>query len=72
MIVGHRGAAGPADPAGAAHPTLGAYKWAFAVQYLLWGLGAAQVWRYRRTTRRIMLPEHLAAIRRGEAIPAVS
>ncbi len=59
-------------PAGAAHPTLGAYKWAFAVQYLLWGLGAAQVWRYRRTTRRIMPPEHLAAMRRGEALPAMS
>jgi predicted MFS family arabinose efflux permease len=57
---------------GAAHPTLGAYKWAFAVQYLLWGLGAAQVWRYRRTTRRIMPPEHLAAMRRGEALPASS
>ncbi|GAB3840109.1 hypothetical protein GCM10027610_047110 [Dactylosporangium cerinum] len=54
---------------GAAHPTLGAYKWAFAIQYLLWGLGAAQVWRYRRTTRRIMRPEHLAAMRRGEALP---
>jgi MFS family permease len=56
-------------PAGAQHPTLGAYKWAFAVQYVLWALGAAQVWRYRRSTRRIMPPEHLAAIRRGEALP---
>ncbi|WP_327001322.1 MFS transporter [Dactylosporangium sp. NBC_01737] len=57
-------------PAGAAHPSLGAYKWAFAVQYVLWGIGAAQVWRYRRTTRRSMAPEHLAAMRRGEALPA--
>lgn len=57
-------------PAGAAHPALGAFKWAFAVQYVLWALGAAQVWRYRRTTRRIMPPEHLAAMRRGEALPA--
>ncbi len=58
-------------PAGAAHPSLGAFKWAFAVQYLLWGLGAVQVWRYRRTTRRSMAPEHLAAMRRGEALPAL-
>ncbi|MET7425670.1 MFS transporter [Dactylosporangium sp. NPDC005555] len=57
-------------PAGAAHPSLGAFKWAFAVQYVLWAFGAAQVWRYRRTTRRIMPPEHLAAMRRGESLPA--
>ncbi|MET7398120.1 MFS transporter [Dactylosporangium sp. NPDC005572] len=37
---------------GEAHPSLGAFKWAFAVQYLLWGFGAVQVFKYRRTTRR--------------------
>ncbi|MEU0554234.1 MFS transporter [Dactylosporangium sp. NPDC006015] len=58
-------------PAGAAHPSLPAFKWAFAVQYVLWALGAAQVWRYRRTTRRAIPPEHLAAMRRGDALPAV-
>jgi MFS family permease len=47
-------------PAGAAHPSLGAFRWAFAVQYLLWGLGAVQVYRYRRTTRRQVAAEALA------------
>ncbi|GGM25259.1 nitrate/nitrite transporter [Dactylosporangium sucinum] len=39
---------------GADHPSLGTFKWAFAMQYLVWGFGAAQVFRYRRTTRRRM------------------
>ncbi|WP_433204683.1 MFS transporter [Dactylosporangium sp. CS-047395] len=47
-------------PAGAAHPSLGAFRWAFAVQYLLWALGAVQVYRYRRTTRRRLVAEDLA------------
>jgi MFS family permease len=49
---------------GAAHPSLAAFRWAFAVQYVLWALGAAQVYRYRRTTRR-----HVAA---GELRPALA
>jgi len=39
-------------PAGAAHPPLSAFRVAFAVQYLLWGIGLVQVLRYRRKTRR--------------------
>lgn len=31
--------------------TLGAFHWAFAVQYPLWGLGAWQIWRSRRRVR---------------------
>ncbi|MGI5242803.1 MFS transporter [Dactylosporangium sp. CA-139066] len=44
---------------GADHPSLGAFRWAFAVQYILWGVGAAQVYRYRRTTRRRVAAEEL-------------
>ncbi|GAA2608735.1 MFS transporter [Dactylosporangium fulvum] len=46
-------------PAGAAHSSLGAFKVAFAVQYVLWAFGAAQVYRYRRTTRRRVAREEL-------------
>jgi len=42
---------------GAEHPSLSAFRWAFAVQYVLWALGAVQVYRYRRTTRRRVAAE---------------
>ncbi|MEP9383519.1 MFS transporter [Nocardioides sp. KR10-350] len=29
-----------------------AFHWALTVQYLFWGLGAIQIWRYRRRVRR--------------------
>jgi MFS family permease len=45
---------------GAEHPTLAAFRWAFAVQYLLWAVGAVQVYRYRRTTRRHVAAADLA------------
>ncbi|SBT41186.1 MFS transporter [Micromonospora auratinigra] len=41
-----------ATPAGRATPPLDAFRWAFAVQYLLWGVGAVQVLRYRNAARR--------------------
>ncbi|MEU5948779.1 MFS transporter [Micromonospora sp. NPDC047465] len=41
-----------ATPAGRAAPDLAAFRWAFAVQYALWALGAVQVLRYRNATRR--------------------
>ncbi|MFC4149672.1 nitrate/nitrite transporter [Micromonospora mangrovi] len=41
-----------ATPAGAATPPLSAFRWAFAVQYLLWAVGAVQVLRYRNAARR--------------------
>jgi MFS family permease len=55
------------------HHTLGAFRWAFALQYLLWAVGAVQVVRYRNATRRRMAlrdPDALAALRRG-LVPAV-
>ncbi|MFJ1539709.1 nitrate/nitrite transporter [Micromonospora chalcea] len=42
-----------ATPAGHDTPPLSAFRWAFAVQFLLWALGAAQVLRYRNAARRI-------------------
>ena len=42
-----------ATPAGRDAPPLSAFRWAFAVQFLLWALGAAQVLRYRNAARRI-------------------
>jgi MFS family permease len=49
------------------HYPLAAFRWAFALQYLLWGLGAVQVVRYRRKARRQLAeqdPEAYAALRR--------
>ncbi|MEU7957468.1 MFS transporter [Micromonospora humida] len=43
-------------PAGASAPPLSAFRWAFAVQYLLWALGAVQVLRYRNAARRRRAP----------------
>ena len=50
---------------GTAHYPLSAYRWAFSLQYLLWALGAAMVWRYRRVARR-----ELAAERAGRGLAA--
>ena len=38
-------------PGTSADYSLGAFKAAFAVQYVVWALGALQVWRYRRRMR---------------------
>ncbi|WP_416903832.1 MFS transporter [Micromonospora echinospora] len=54
-----------ATPAGRAAPDLTAFRWAFAVQYVLWTLGAVQVLRYRNAARR-----DLAARARAAATPA--
>jgi MFS family permease len=59
-------------PVGAAHPPLAAYRWAMALQYVVWLVGAVQVLRYRRVARRDLAarhPEQYAAMRRG--IPVV-
>ena len=56
-----------ATPAGHSAPTLDAFRWAFAVQYLLWGLGAVQVLRYRNAARRRHAAERAAA-----PVPAVA
>ena len=49
-----------ATPAGRSTPPLSAFRWAFAVQYLLWGLGAVQVLRYRNAARRRYAAERAA------------
>ena len=38
-------------PGGGTDYTPGAFRWAMSVQYLLWGLGLVQIWRYRVRTR---------------------
>ncbi|SCE91253.1 MFS transporter [Micromonospora mirobrigensis] len=54
-----------ATPAGRPAPSLDAFRAAFAVQYLLWALGAVQVLRYRRAARR-----RVAAERSTVPVPA--
>jgi sugar phosphate permease len=56
-----------ATPAGRSTPPLDAFRWAFAVQYLLWGLGAVQVLRYRNAARR-----RYAADRAAVPVPAAA
>ncbi|KAB1109599.1 MFS transporter [Micromonospora aurantiaca] len=50
-----------ATPAGHDAPPLSAFRWAFAVQFLLWVLGAAQVLRYRNAARRRLADDRAAA-----------
>ena len=38
-------------PGGSSDYTPSAFRWAMSFQYLLWGLGLVQVWRYRRKAR---------------------
>nr|WP_240947826.1 MFS transporter [Planosporangium mesophilum] len=50
------------------HYSLTAFRWAFGAQYLLWGIGAVQVVRYRNAARRQLAerdPDAFAALRRG-------
>lgn len=35
-----------------------AFRWAMSFQYVLWGLGLAQIWRYRVRTRRQLLARY--------------
>jgi sugar phosphate permease len=58
-------------PGGPSAYTLDDFRVAMAVQYLVWGLGAVQVWRYRRKAIRHLArahPETLAALRRGDPV----
>jgi predicted MFS family arabinose efflux permease len=55
------------DAAGT-HYSLAAFRWAFALQYVLWAVGAVQVVRYRNAARRDLAerdPEAFDAMRRG-------
>jgi hypothetical protein len=55
-------------PAGSTGYSLDSFKWAFAVQYVLWAIGIVQTLRYRRRTIRALVerdPDAYAALRRG-------
>ena len=39
-------------PGGGTDYTPSAFHWAMSVQYVAWGVGALQIWRYRRRVRR--------------------
>lgn len=58
-------------PGGPGTYSLDDFRVAMAVQYLVWGLGAVQVWRYRHKAIRHLArahPETLAALRRGDPV----
>ena len=41
--------------------TPSAFQWAMSAQYVLWGLGLLQIWRYRRRTRAVVSRAELEA-----------
>ncbi|MCW2831407.1 MAG: transporter [Aeromicrobium sp.] len=43
----------------------GAFRWAMSFQYVLWGLGIAQIWRYRVRTRAKVMAEEPEAYGRA-------
>lgn len=58
--------------AGGAPQAIGDYKWAFCVQYLLWGVGVIQILRYRRRARATLArynPEVYEALRANRVVP---
>ncbi|MCW2819614.1 MAG: transporter [Marmoricola sp.] len=55
-------------PGSSAAYTPSAFRWAMSFQYVLWGLGLVQVWRYRRRARRRVLvddPDYWGPLSRG-------
>ena len=48
-------------PGGGTDYTAAAFRWAMSVQYLLWGLGLVQIWRYRRRTRALIIQQRAKA-----------
>jgi sugar phosphate permease len=48
-------------PGGSTDYSHDTFRWAMAFQYLIWGFGALQIWRYRRRTRRALLRDNPAA-----------
>lgn len=70
LVLDHVAPGGPQDY------TLDDFRLAMSVQFLFWGLGALQVWRYRRKTLghlRRTNPDALDALRRGDSVlPGIS
>lgn len=55
--------------------SLEGFRWAFATQYLLWGLGVYQLIRYRRRARATLArrdPQAYEALRRGVLVSSAS
>ena len=50
--------------------SLGAFKAAFAVQYVVWALGAGEVWRYRRRVRARMASDGIVLAPLHQAVAA--
>jgi MFS family permease len=48
-------------PGASAAYTPSAFRWAMSAQYLLWALGLAQIWRWRRRTRGVVDRHELMA-----------
>ncbi|MFT4265021.1 MAG: MFS transporter [Nocardioides sp.] len=48
-------------PGGGNDYTPDAFRWAFGFQYLIWGLGLSQIWRYRKLAR-IAMPRAVRAV----------
>ena len=63
-------------PGGPSSYTLGDFRVAMSVQYLFWGFGAVQIWRYRHKTighLRATNPAALDALRDGHSLlPGIS
>ncbi|MBZ5736282.1 MFS transporter [Nocardioides sp. TRM66260-LWL] len=53
-------------PGGGSDYPVSAFRWAMSLQYLLWGLGAIQIVRYRRATRAVTDRD---ALRAGVPVP---
>lgn len=53
-------------PGGGTDYPASAFRWAMSVQYLLWALGVAQIWRYRRRARALALREQAGPEERDE------
>jgi hypothetical protein len=62
-------------PGGSTDYSHDTFRWAMAFQYVIWGFGAVQIWRYRRRTRRKLLhddPVAYGALRSGDMNRLVS
>ncbi len=57
-------------PGGPTTYTLDDFRVALSVQFLMWGVGALEIWRYRRRGRDLIdeTPGAMDAIRRGESV----